>query len=70
MNTRSQQTVRYWPTAKAYAVAMGLPYPIRMRHPQADLKPGLHPLDNYIKALVLMLGKGRAAQVLNIKERL
>jgi hypothetical protein len=57
---------RLWPTARAYAATMGLPYPIPMRHPQVDLKPGKHWMDSYILAMVNILGKDKAAQVLGI----
>lgn len=30
MTTRSAQKVMYWPTAKAYAVLMGVRYPITL----------------------------------------
>lgn len=67
MSTRSQQQGVYWLTAKAYAVRMGLPYPIRMRNGSIDLQPGKHPIDNYIKAMVNMLGKDKAAMVLGVR---
>lgn len=36
MSNRSQQQTTWWPTAKAYALHMGLPYPIKMRDEEHD----------------------------------